>query len=513
MKIAIYGAGGILGQTMRLYQPSGWDVRYYRRKADLLHYGIDLTSSGPDEFRPDVIVNFAGENRPDIVEKAPKDFYAINVSVPAKLAEWCDQNGKHYLHISTQGIFSGNESPYGPQSPVFPINAYGRQKAKAETYVRQYRNWTILRPTFVLGIRPLPHVGRQNPMEQMLENLESKQVDNRRFSPLFARQAAKTMWPIIKSRPKGQILHLGEPVSVSRYDISTAAGCKPFPVPHEFFSGFAPRPRDTHYSGDSIASIGLDKGLGDCKADFASRFSSDLAERAQELALFFHISEAEAGQKLQQGFSALHNEVARDFRRANPQNDTDLLEWYRGTESYIWELSAYHLDEGFNYPGMCRGIAEHLKGSEGKVLCIGDGIGDLTLHLRENGIRAVYHDLKRSKTAEFARFKLWRRFGEYPDMLLTDDWQPDFNGEKFQIVLCLDFLEHVTDVPAWTGAIKKLLCPGGTAFFQNAFNLGSGQDGSIPMHLARNDRYEKDWVPLMAKVGFRQQGTSNWWEA
>jgi hypothetical protein len=46
---------------------------------------------------------------------------------------------------------------------------------------------------------------------------------------------------------------------------------------------------------------------------------------------------------------------------------------------------------------------------------------------------------------------------------------------------------------------------------QNAFACGSGPEGSIPMHLARNDRFEKDWTPLMIEQGFEQEGTSNWY--
>jgi len=31
------------------------------------------------------------------------------------------------------------------------------------------------------------------------------------------------------------------------------------------------------------------------------------------------------------------------------------------------------------------------------------------------------------------------------------------------------------------------------------------------MHLERNDRFEKDYGPLMLDIGFIQEGTSNWW--
>jgi len=33
------------------------------------------------------------------------------------------------------------------------------------------------------------------------------------------------------------------------------------------------------------------------------------------------------------------------------------------------------------------------------------------------------------------------------------------------------------------------------------------------MHLTRNDRFETDWTPLLAELGFAQEGLSNWWRA
>ena len=46
------------------------------------------------------------------------------------------------------------------------MNKYGHQKFIAEKSVQQHKNWTIVRPTFVLGVRSLPHVGRANPMSK-----------------------------------------------------------------------------------------------------------------------------------------------------------------------------------------------------------------------------------------------------------------------------------------------------------------------------------------------------------
>ncbi len=160
---------------------------------------------------------------------------------------------------------------------------------------------------------------------------------------------------------------------------------------------------------------------------------------------------------------------------------------------------------------MCAGIAERLKaaGAE-KVLVLGDGIGELTLSLREAGFDATYHDLADSRTSEFAHFRFFR-FKQEGESQCTEGWEPKFTGQ-FDAVCSMDFLEHVTDVPRWCEAIKAVLKPGGFLCAQNAFGIGSGENGSMPMHLAVNDKYEREWDPMLFGMGFRQL-SSNWYES
>ena len=83
-------------------------------------------------------------------------------------------------------------------------------------------------------------------------------------------------------------------------------------------------------------------------------------------------------------------------------------------------------------------------------------------------------------------------------------------GCEYDAICSLDFLEHVPNVEDWVLAIFVALKPGGLFCAQNAFACGSGSDGSIPMHLAVNDRFEKDWDPLLTAIGF-EQISSNWY--
>lgn len=518
MKVIVFGASGILGQHMRLCVPGGVEPIFVRREADRLHVGVDITDvvaldSFVAEAAPKVVVNLAGQNSPDVVEQAPHLHEAVNVTVPGSLAHLCDAAGAHYVHVSSQAVFSGEHPPYEADSTTVPINEYGRQKLAAEQRVREAKRWTIVRPTFVLGVRPLPHVGRGNPLEQMFANDEQEQVADRWFSPLFARDAARLLWQIALERPPQQVIHLGVPERFSRYDIARAANptATVKPVEHDTaFPHFAPRPQDTTYAAGSRYIEGLDRGLILCQHEWEARLAGNPLSRAAEIALFLEVDLEECAARLQSGFGALHADVAADFRAAAPQSEDELLAWYRQTEAYIWELSAYHADPGFNYSGICEGIATHLKnaGAE-RILCLGDGIGGLTLSLRQQGFDATYHDLADSRTAEFAAFRFWMHTGQEMPVSLTDGWSPNLGEEEYDAVISLDFLEHCVNVDGWVEAIEATLKPGGLFLAQNAFAIGSGPDGSIPMHLAENDRYEHDWLPLLDRVGF-ERVVDNW---
>lgn len=511
MKVLVLGSSGIIGQHMRLCVPEGIAPIWHRRATDPAHIGCDFNDPGAIEglmrlLRADTVINLAGECNVDHVQKDPVRYEYINARFPGWLSRLCGGIGARLIHVSTQAVFDGQNPPYGPTSQLGAVNEYGRQKILAEREVEGL----ILRPTFVLGVRPMKHVGRQNPVEQMLAGT-TRQVNDRWFSPSFASDVARGIWAALQYQPGAGIVHLGLPIRTSRWGISQALGASAVQVQHSNFPGIAERPADTHYEPASAGHFqNWHDGLANLRRDWASRQTGDTLYLARQLAIFLGITEAAAVAKLRLGFGRLHQEVAADFRRENPKTDWELLDWYMRTESYIWELTAYHADPAWNYKGMCEGVCARLKASGARrVLCLGDGIGDLTLALRRAGIDAVYHDLAGSKTARFAAFRYWAETGEVLPQSLTSGWVPEIGG-GYDCVASFDFLEHVTDVPAWSRAIREALVPGGLFFVQNAFNCGSGKRGSIPCHLARNDRYEKEWDPLMASIGMVQE-SSNWY--
>lgn len=529
-----------------------------------------------DLWDPDVIVNLIGENSPDVVEKAPELYWFQNIEIPLALKRWSDKRKRWIIHVSSQAVFGGEHAPYGTAIPTpdyeMPVNEYGKQKLAAERLMMMREHETlifIVRLTFVLGVRPFPNLGRANPLEQMyrnaldqerrhntIEGVQSprrpKQVVDRWFSPCFANDAASFLWQLVGTfKPldplldrfleRKRIFNVGLPMKVSRADVAFTAvanllyheGRLPALLTHndiligvrhdQAFPDLAQRPIDTTFNSDAVHDETWDEALNVCTAEWRTRMDRQSEhDRALELSLFLGIREGEARVQLMRGFGVLHGEVANDFRAARTRKqqwtDFDLLMWYKQTNAYLWELSAYHLNEGFNYTGMCTGISQHVLteyGPGAAVVALGDGIGDLSISLAEHGLNAIYHDLLGSQTARFAVFRFNRR-GLSPLLMLTDDWAPPKKPDesvsgKIKAVVSLDFFEHLVNVEDWAESVFEMLDSGGQFLAQNAFGIGDDDhEGSIPMHLTRNNKYVTEWEPLLTRIGFTKLA-SGWW--
>ena len=147
MKVLVTGGSGALGsQVVLACQQAGIQV------VAPTHQAVDLTH--PDAIAemlkthaPTHIVNCAAQRRPDLCEAADEDVIALNVLLPKRLAAF----GVPLVHISTDYVFNGANAPYAEDAPRRPLNAYGRQKAEAESLIETLENVLILRVPILFG--------------------------------------------------------------------------------------------------------------------------------------------------------------------------------------------------------------------------------------------------------------------------------------------------------------------------------------------------------------------------
>jgi len=134
-----------------------------------------------------------------------------------------------------------------------------------------------------------------------------------------------------------------------------------------------------------------------------------------------------------------------------------------------------------------------------KVLVLGDGTGNDTLALVNAGYCIDYFDVPGSLTYEFAT----RRFEAYrvleSRVRLITDYAQCFD-RAYDLVLCLEVLEHLPDPPTSIRDIGRMLEVGGIAILSESFGLVGP---TFPTHLASNLRFHGRTPFLCLRAGLR----------
>lgn len=101
------------------------------------------------EGRIGCIIHTAGLTSVESCESDPDAARHHNVTLAAEVAAAAERAGAALIHISTDHLFDGRSDSYDEDSPVSPVNIYGRTKAEAEEAVlRACPHALILRTNF-----------------------------------------------------------------------------------------------------------------------------------------------------------------------------------------------------------------------------------------------------------------------------------------------------------------------------------------------------------------------------
>jgi dTDP-4-dehydrorhamnose reductase len=85
---------------------------------------------------PDAIINAASIAEPFMCDRDPKGSAAINVDLPALLAQAAHHLSARFVHLSSEQVFDGTSPPYERNRTPSPLTLYGRQKAESERRVQ-----------------------------------------------------------------------------------------------------------------------------------------------------------------------------------------------------------------------------------------------------------------------------------------------------------------------------------------------------------------------------------------
>ena len=150
--ILITGAFGQLGIACSNILESTFNIIKTGINANRDDSKLDVSSKKDVEIflnlhKPDIILNLAALTDVDGCEQDPERADKINREGVMHL---CDGFSGHFIQLSTDYVFDGEDGPYLEDDLTNPISIYGKTKLEAETYlINSTVNYTIIRTNVV----------------------------------------------------------------------------------------------------------------------------------------------------------------------------------------------------------------------------------------------------------------------------------------------------------------------------------------------------------------------------
>ena len=208
MNIFLTGAAGQLGnELLPLLSAIGnvvaTDLRTPPGASKQDWVGMDISNAGKLEtllnrLRPELIVNTAAYTAVDQAESNPETCFAINATLPQRLAAWTRRNDAHLIHYSTDYVFDGKSRvAYLETDRPDPQNVYGDSKLAGETAVAASAcKHAILRSSWVYSSHGKNFV--LSMLDLARKGLALKIVNDQRGCPTWARNLALASEAVIR---------------------------------------------------------------------------------------------------------------------------------------------------------------------------------------------------------------------------------------------------------------------------------------------------------------------------
>lgn len=151
MKIVVTGANGQVGQELMHCQTAHQLIGLTKTQLDIAQF--EQVQNTLKQIAPDLIINAAAYTQVDKAEQEKDLAFAVNATGAANLARYCAAQKIPLLHISTDYVFSGEQTtPYRETDPTQPISVYGHTKLVGEHLIqKELTQNIILRVSGVFG--------------------------------------------------------------------------------------------------------------------------------------------------------------------------------------------------------------------------------------------------------------------------------------------------------------------------------------------------------------------------
>lgn len=191
MKVALTGAGGMLGHAVRKVFS---DVELI----PFTHAGLDVTNLDDAvakirSARPDFLIHTSAFTNVDACEAEPEKAYLVNGIGSRNIAIACEEVRCPVVHISSDYVFDGSKgTPYNEWDRTNTINHYGLSKLMAEQFVSSLTSrFYIVRTSWLYGSNG------KNFVDTVLRLLREKDslrvVNDQSGSPTLTDDLARTL--------------------------------------------------------------------------------------------------------------------------------------------------------------------------------------------------------------------------------------------------------------------------------------------------------------------------------
>ena len=165
--VLITGSNGLLGQKLvhqlqdnpnyKLIATSKGENRV-TSITDFIYEQLDITDAVQvknifEKYQPDILINTAAMTNVDACEEDKEGCWEMNVTAVAYLLSECEKYETHFIHLSTDFVFDGEDGPYSEEDGPNPLSYYGESKFASEKVLQnsEYKNWAIARTIIVYG--------------------------------------------------------------------------------------------------------------------------------------------------------------------------------------------------------------------------------------------------------------------------------------------------------------------------------------------------------------------------
>ena len=202
------------------------------------------------------------------------------------------------------------------------------------------------------------------------------------------------------------------------------------------------------------------------------------------------------------GFVKWSNLSAKEWDEMKiDQNDiTQVMEFYKKTPNYIFELMEYHSTEGKQR--LSKTVIDICKKNDIKsILDFGAGICQDSITASKNGFNATAVDIP-GKTFDYGK---WRIKKQAPNTKTIDISNEIPLTEEYDAITCFEVLQHVVNPKKTLEHLREHLKSDGLLFLTTRFK------NNYPLALKHNEYLENEFEDFVSKCNFQIKNKIHMW--